>query len=643
MKTKFIFYLALAASLAGCTNPQTSPSVKGPTGGGRIAEDGGDGQRLVALIDYVSADYGGAVSSGVVLSPFEYEEQLGFLKAAVELAPRAARTDEDRSALLAGVVALRNAVEAKADASVVAALGRSARNEIVSRLGLRTTPNKRPSLQHAQILFLESCAACHGADGLGTTEVAMSLDPRPKSFTEEERRLTLSPYRVYNALSLGVPGTAMPAFDSLSSAERWDLAFYVLRLGHANEAARGPVSMTLADLSARSDADVLAALQTEGHTSPQEGLAFARREAAFAEAPLGLGIDRTRAMIRKAATLGASGRTDEADRLALDAYLEGFEPLEAQISARDPNRTQSVEIAFRDFRGALTTGNGANIEKQAHLLDELISRSESQQGTKLPFIAAFIIYFREGIEAALLVGALLGGVRRLGRPDATRAIHLGWVGALAAGGVSWFLFSKLIAVAPSQRELAEAAIALSAALVLFCVSFWMISRAESRRWMAFLKEQMNRGVNSGGVWSLAGVAFLAVYRECAETILFTEALLIEAAGRTGSVFAGAFLGLCCVVLIALVIQNAFSRLPMPVFFGVSGFLLSLLAVAFAGSGVSAFVAAGYVSPRPIAFPSFPMLGIHPDLSSLLVQLTLVLLLAGAAVRTFVQSRQPGRA
>jgi high-affinity Fe2+/Pb2+ permease len=83
-------------------------------------------------------------------------------------------------------------------------------------------------------------------------------------------------------------------------------------------------------------------------------------------------------------------------------------------------------------------------------------------------------------------------------------------------------------------------------------------------------------------------------------------------------------------------------LPLPVFFGASGFLLSLLAVAFAGSSISAFVAAGYLPPRPIAFPSFSMLGIHPDLWSLAVQGVLTLLVAIAAMKTLVDSRQPDR-
>jgi high-affinity iron transporter len=493
-------------------------------------------------------------------------------------------------------------------------------------------------LKRAESLYAQSCSTCHGGDGLGETEVAAALSPKPTSFKNVEKRRALSPFRVYNALTLGVTGTAMPAFDALSPAERWDLAFYVLRLAHAGEPSTGPVSMALADLAVRSDAEVQAALEAGGHPAPQEGLTFARRETAFAEATLDLGVDQTRSMVRRAASLGSAGRVEEADRLILDAYLQGFEPLEARISARDPNRTQSVEIAFRDFRAALVGGSPALIQKRAGILDELLSRAGSESGASLPFVAAFLIYFREGFEAALLVGALLGGVGKLGRPDARRAIHLGWTSALLAGALSWFLFEKLIAIAPSQRELVEATIGLLAALVLFSVSFWMISKAESRKWTAFLKNQMNLGLNSGRVWSFAGLAFLAVYRECAETILFTEALLIEAVGNPWPVYAGALMGLVCVVLAALAVRNAFQRLPMPVFFGVSGFLLSLLAVAFAGSSVSAFVAAGCLKPRPIGFPSFPMLGIHPDLSSLAVQGALILVLTAAAMKTLRDSR-----
>jgi high-affinity iron transporter len=637
MKSKFIIILLLGLGGFGCF--RASPHSVSERGRSDFdAQDGSDGQRLVSLLDYVSADYGGAVRGGEVISAVEYEEQISFVETALKMADHAARGDDERAALRQRIERLKEAVGARLDPSAVASLGRVAREEVVARLGLVTTPLKQPDLIRAQTLYAESCATCHGQDGLGQTEVAASLDPRPANFKNATRRRAQSPYRIYNALTLGVPGTAMPAFDALSSSERWDLAFYVLRLAHDGEKASSPSSTTLAVLAARSDDDILSGLKADGHPSPEEGLAFARRDAPFVSASLGLGVQQTRALVRKAASLAAAGRNEEADRVVLDAYLDGFEPLEAQINARDPNRTQSVEIAFRDLRAALVRDRPALVQKQAALLDELLSRSDSREGATLPFVAAFVIYFREGIEAALLVGALLGGVRKLRRDDARRAIHLGWTLALLAGGISGVLFSRLVAIAPAERELIEAVVGLLAALVLFSVSFWMISKAESRKWMAFLQNQMNRGLNSGRVWSLSGLAFLAVYRECAETILFTEALLIESAANTWPVFAGASVGLACVILAALAVQNAFQRLPMPLFFGLSGLLLSLLATAFAGSAVSAFVAAGYLRPRPILFPSFPMLGIHPDLSSLCVQGVLILMLLATGAKTRLDSR-----
>src|SRR6185295_8500775 len=98
-------------------------------------------------------------------------------------------------------------------------------------------------------------------------------------------------YRVYNALTFGVPGTAMAAFEDFTPAERWSLAFYVFRLGHAGQAARPGATMTLADLAGRSDAEVLQVLRAEGQADPQAALVHLRSEAAFTEPPTGVGID----------------------------------------------------------------------------------------------------------------------------------------------------------------------------------------------------------------------------------------------------------------------------------------------------------------------------------------------------------------
>ena len=197
-------------------------------------------------------------------------------------------------------------------------------------------------------------------------------------------------------------------------------------------------------------------------------------------------------------------------------------------------------------------------------------------------MAAFVIYFREGVEAALLVAALLAGLVRLGRPEARKYIHFGWLAALPAGALTWWLAERVIRLGADQRELVEGVVGLLAAAVLFSVSFWMISKVESRHWMGYLRRQLETTLSRRGLSLLAGLSFLAVYREAAETILFTQALLLESAGRHAQVWTGALLGLVAVAAIGVAMGRSVMRLPLGPFFGVSGVLLCLLAVSFAG-------------------------------------------------------------
>jgi len=617
----------------GCGQPAAPPA-----GGSLTITAGGDAQRLVALVDYVGSDYAAAVQGGVVVSAPEYEEQLRFVRdaramAAALLGPRAA--EEPLAPALDRLAAL---VDARAPAAEVAAACRAAKDEAVARFGLRTTPTERPSLARAEALFVESCATCHGARGEADTERGRQLQPQPVSFQDPGRRAVLSPYRVFNTLTFGVPGTAMASFDTLSPADRWSLAFYVFRLGHAAERATGGgsdnIGVPLADMAIRSDAEMLEVLRREGHPSPERALAYVRTEAAFQEPPAGVGIDRTRMMLRQALAAFDAGRARDADRLVLDAYLLGFEPLEPRLRGRDAQGTAEVERAFHALRSALQGTDRAAVRAQHRQLDEDLGSFGGTRTTVVPFVAALVIYLREGVEAALLVGALLAGLGKLGRPDARRYIHVGWLAALPAGVATWWIAERVLAVTTRQRELGEAVIALLAAAVLFSMSFWMISKVESQRWIAYLRRRLEHTLSTRNVATLALVSFLAVYREAAETVLFTQALLLDAPHAASQVWLGALAGLLAVVVIAILMNQTALWLPLGWFFGVSSALLCILAISFAGSGLYALVASGYLEPRPVRFPEVPWLGIHPDLVSLAVQLAILLVIAGAAVASF---------
>lgn len=633
---KFIFRIApalalLALAATGCAR-SSAPSP--------VAPDGGDAQRLVALLDYVGGDYGRAVQDGTVSSEFEYEEQLRFVADARKMAgallgPSPAADDR----VLAGLARVDELVRAKADAQEVTRACRSAREDAIARFGLRTTPSDRPSLARAEQLYAEGCATCHGVRGDADTERARQLDPQPASFRDPERLGGLAPYRVYNALTFGVPGTAMASFDALSPADRWSLAFYVFRLGHEGAEARPPVAMPLADLAIRTDQELKEALRTIGHPDPAAGVVHARREAAFQEPPAGVGIDATRRLLRQALRSADAGDFRSADRHALDAYLQGFEPLEPRLRVRDPQGTLAVEEVFGRLRGALARGDAAAARKYGEALEAQLAQLGGG-GASRPLLAAFVIYFREGVEAALLVAALLAGLARLGRRDARRYIHFGWLAALPAGALTWWLAERVVRLGADRRELVEGVVGLLAAAVLFSVSFWMISKAESRHWMGYLRRQLETTLSRRSLYLLAGLSFLAVYREAAETILFTQALLMESSGAGAQVGAGALLGLLAVAAIGAVMGRSVMKLPLGPFFAVSGVLLCLLAVSFAGSALHELVAGGYLTPRPVRFPTVAWLGVHPDLNGLLVQLGIVSVIALSGVAALRRRPDP---
>jgi high-affinity iron transporter len=640
VKLKFNFISALVASLAlslpGCGGRPTRPAAQAP--------DGGDAQRVAALLEYVAGDYSRAVQAGVVVAPAEYDEQLRFsgearAMATALLSPAAPQDGP----VLARVAEVSRLVQSKADPKAVAAACHAARDLVVARFKVPTRPPSRPSLARAQALYTRACATCHGADGDARTERARSLDPAPANFRDPRRLRELSPYRAFNALTFGVAGTSMASFAALSAEQRWDLAFYVLRLGHVGSAAalapEPQVSLPLAELAARSDRELAQRLAEGGVSNPQGALFYARVEAPFRPAPAGSDVERARALLARATQALDAGRPQEADRLVLDAYLEGFEAAEPRLRAKNPGETAAVEADFQELRTAIARGGPATA-KARELRARIERLASGETRPLLPFAAALLIYVREGIEAALLVGALLAGAARLGRPDAGRLVHAGWLSALPAGVLTWWLSSRLIALGGAQRELVEALVGLLAAGVLFSVSFWMISKAESRRWTAYLKRGLEEGLSRRNVGVLFGLAFLAVYREAAETVLFTQALLLESGSDGGQVLAGAAVGLALVALLALLLKSAVRRLPLGPFFAVSSLLLCGLAISFAGSGVHELVAAGLLRPRPVSFPEIPWLGVHPELNGLALQLAIAAVIAAAGVATLRRSITP---
>jgi high-affinity iron transporter len=237
------------------------------------------------------------------------------------------------------------------------------------------------------------------------------------------------------------------------------------------------------------------------------------------------------------------------------------------------------------------------------------------------FTSSLIILLREGLEAILLVAAIVAFVRKTGRAGALRYVHAGWILAVVLGLATWALANYAMDISGANRELTEGITALFAAAMLLYVGYWLHGKTQAQAWTAFLRDTVGQALERKTLWALVGVSFLAVYREIFEVILFYEALWVQAgdAGRHavwgGIAAAGLLLGAA-----GWGIFRYSLRLPLGPFFSSMSLLLALLAVVFSGQGVAALQEAGVVSASHFGSLSLPLLGIHPTAETLGAQL-----------------------
>jgi high-affinity iron transporter len=319
-----------------------------------------------------------------------------------------------------------------------------------------------------------------------------------------------------------------------------------------------------------------------------------------------------------------AGDQPAAEKLALSAYLDGFEPLEPVLRARDATLMTRIEGAMSDFRVAIgrerpvdeVAQKAAVIESLFANADDALSPDAASQAST--FIGALTILLREGLEALLVVVAMIAFLRKADRPELLPYVHGGWVAALILGGVTWAIATYAISVSGASRELTEGFGSLFAAVVLVSVGIWMHGKSNAESWRRYIRDALGKALSKRSSWFLFGLAFLIVYREAFETILFFAALAAQ--GSTGALAAGAGTAVAVLGVVAWVMLRYSRTLPIGKFFAYSSALIAVLAVVLAGKGAGALQEAGLIDITPVAnVPRMAMLGIYPSLQPLMLQ------------------------
>jgi high-affinity iron transporter len=556
--------------------------------------------RVAATVQLAAQEYALAWEHGTLVKPSEANEARLFVaearRAARSLPPSVAPRVDGELAALAGWLERSGPPD-----SVAASAAR-----VVRSLpgGLRMTfadrPAREPSLGAGGQIYATRCAGCHGGAGHGDGSAAAGLTPPPADLTG--RTAAVAPADYYRRVTYGVPGTAMPAFDSvLSRDERWDAIAYVL---------------TFSDTLARRA------------SSPSNVVAFAA----------------VRGSLDRAMDLARRGEHAAAADQVFDAYLS-FEEVEGPLRIVDAGLVSRAEARFGALRQAAGAGAGASLERRYATVSSTVDSAEAALGASPSgwglVAESFLLVVREGFEAILIVGAIMAVVLRTGNRALRRGVRWGVALALAASLATAALLEWMLEGSTAKREALEGGVMLAAAVVLFYVSYWLISKVDADAWQRFVRHKIERAAASGSAVALASVAFLAVYREGFETVLFYKALYVTGgAAGTALITLGLAAGVVVLAGVYVGIEKFGIRIPLRPFFAVTGATLYFLAFVFAGTGVKE-LQEGAVVPATLVrgAPRSEFFGIYPTVESLALQGLIVACLIAAVVRALVARRR----
>jgi high-affinity iron transporter len=653
--------------------------------------------RVANIVSVAVEEYKkGVDDKGRLISADEYQEAVGFLNDAREAAGRlpGARAAAAR-AILDSIVA---AMAAKRSPAAIEPLNQRFAAALGSEAALEL-PKKPIDVAEGGRLFQANCASCHGPRGMGDGPLAATLNPKPPAIGAASAMSAVAPSMMFRKISVGVLGTAMVGFSpKLTAEQRWNIVMYLASLRSTPQEVAdgeglyaqgcvechgmtglgdGTVARSLSKVppelgsfawqAERSDSALAAAVSTGMPGTPmppspnltptqvRSVVAYLRtlpmRPQIVASTTAGAVRDsgNTRAaanaalsLLEQSLTAARNGRSSEAGDRAFDAYI-AFEPIETPARARNPGVVATMERLFADFKGAIR-GNDIHGAERARdaismNMERVLELTHPTGSASEAFFQSLLIILREGFEAILVVGAVVAFLLKTGHRERLRSIWMGIVLALVASGLTAVILRTVLAAIPASQEIIEGLTLLVAVAVLFSVSYWLISRVEAAKWQQFIREKVNVALEHGGGRALAFVAFLAVYREGAETALFYQALFNEGSHVVLPISLGIVTGFAGLAVIFTLFYRFGVRIPLRPFFSVTSVLLYYMAFVFTGKGIKELQEGNAVPISSIpGFPTVEALGLYPTWQTLLAQMVLLALFVFAVAKTFWPKR-----
>ena len=336
-------------------------------------------------------------------------------------------------------------------------------------------------------------------------------------------------------------------------------------------------------------------------------------------------------------TGNAEGAKDAVNDIYYGIYeKDGLESaVRSGISSKSANLT---EYQFYTLKKVIRSGAPqSEVEAEgAKLLDMVqtevtqLETAGAQSGGCGMFLQAFLILLREGVEAILVLVGIIAYLGRAGHEKELSTVYNWAIAGIICSFISAYLFAEVLdstTTTGASREMIEGFTALFAVLVLLGTSAWMGGKSNAKAWKNYIDSQVKITLSTGKSRALGFAAFLAVYREGAEVILFYQALFNNAVGDTDMIWAGFVAACAALAVIFFLIQRGALRIPIGPFFKVTSAFMFVLAVTFLGGGLKELQESDTISTtiiEAIPIPSIDLLGLYPTYETIVPQILLVL-------------------
>jgi len=592
-------------------------------------------QRLLQMIDYVALDYPEAIQDGMIQNHSEYKEMLEFSTTIVVLA-ELLPTGRRQSDIFSLALKLHKMIKEKQKSKGISNLIGKLRFELINQYDVIVVPNAELDMERAEQIFTQECAQCHGKQGDGNGPLAAALKPRPINFLDRNRYLERTLYGLYSTISIGVDSSAMRAYPEFSNLERWSLAFYVGQLAASEQeyqqgeklwntiGKQHPLSnpQTLATISPHQ------AVEKYGEQSLSL-LAFLRstpRVLFFSDSETPL--NKARQALQKSLYAYQHNDKHEAYQLAIDAYLQGFEPIEDNLSAIAPRLLRDIEVNMLNYRKSIRSGKDLSLLKQQlEVLDYQLQKTEQRlSSTLIDSVTAYknsvILLLEEAFEALLIILIVTMLLLKTATSGVYHLLYFSLLSALILSIVTSIFANDLNLSLGTGNETKEFLTSLLAIILLIYNALRLNNEAQQQ----YPQDKVGEKALSDKVLSgMFILVFVVAYRDIFELLLAYPTLWNQANLEGQSLILLGFISALIIFTIILwLLQRLCYNITSLSALRAGTICMLMVSTVFVGKGISALQKTGELPLTPIDIPSIELLGIFPNLQGVLLQGSILL-------------------